>query len=223
MPPASPTPNPNPPALVLPLALATLQGIMRQAPSKFLFPLNAAMGKYEINTGKCVAGFLAQLAVESNQLRHTHELWTSKKNFQLTGVNRPPHTATSQKDYFEYWYGNRQDLGNITAEDGYTYRGRGAIQITGRDNYRRIGIGIGQPLETNPDLLATSDAVDMLASAYFFAALKGLNPVADGVDPGDQQSISDVNRKLTKAINGGFNGLAERLQFFKKGLAALAE
>jgi len=220
---ASPTGSQNSPASVLPLALATFHGVMPQAPSKFLFPLNSAIAKYVINTGKRVAGFLAQLAVESNQLKHTHELWTSKKNFQLLGVNRPPHTATSQKDYFEYWYGKRPDLGNITAEDGYTYRGRGAIQVTGRDNYRSIGIGIGQPLETNPDLLATNDPVDMLASAYFFAVLKGLNPVADAVDPGDQQSITNVNRKLTKAVNGGFNGLPERLQFFKKGLTALAE
>jgi predicted chitinase len=90
MPPASPTPNPNPPALVLPLALATLQGIMRQAPSKFLFPLNAAMGKYEINTGKRVAGFLAQLAVESNQLRHTHELWTRKRTSSLRASTARP-------------------------------------------------------------------------------------------------------------------------------------
>ena len=69
-----------------------------------------------------------------------------KKDFRLPGSARDGHTGASKKEYFEYWYGKRVDLGNITAEDGYTFRGRGAIQITGRANYRLVGRGIGQPL-----------------------------------------------------------------------------
>jgi putative chitinase len=211
------------PARTLPLTLQTLRSIMPHAPAKYLQPLNSAMRRYGINTPKRVAGFLAQLAVESNELRHTHELWTARKNFQLSGVKRAAYTATSQKDYFEHWYGERvKGLGNVTAEDGYTYRGRGAIQITGKTNYAMIGAGIGQPLLTQPDLLETDASVNMLASAYYFARYKRLNHVADTTDPSKPTSVSHINARLTHAVNGGYNGLAERLTYFQKGLAILA-
>jgi putative chitinase len=205
----------------LPISLATLQAIMPHAPARFLDPLNAAMARYNIDTVKRIAGFLSQLAEESNQLRHLHEAFTLRKNFQLPGVLRPPHTATSEQNYFEYWYGKRNDLGNHTALDGYTFRGRGAIQLTGRSMYRAVGVGIGRPLEANPDFVETDDEVDMQASAFFFARLKKLNPVADRVDSSNNASISQVNGQLTRAVNGGVNGLAERLNFYKKALRVL--
>ncbi|HEY3787986.1 MAG TPA: glycoside hydrolase family 19 protein [Urbifossiella sp.] len=205
------------------LTLDQLHKIMPHAPSRYVQPLNSAMLKYQITTPKRMAAFLAQLAEESNQLRHTHELWTGKKNFHLSGVKRAAHTATSKEDYFEHWYGKRKDLGNTTEEDGYTYRGRGAIQITGKANYIAVGKGIGQPLESNPDLLETDDKVDMLASAYFFARVKSLNHLADSVDPSKATSVSHVNRLLTHAVNGGHNGITERLKYYKNGLAALVK
>jgi putative chitinase len=208
-------------ANVLPFALQTLHHIMRHASWNYLDPLNRAMLRYNISTAKRAAGFLAQLAVESHELRHVHELWTSRKDFELPGARRAAHTATSQRDYFNYWYGNRKDLGNVNADDGYNYRGRGAIQITGRANYKWIGAAIGKPLETHPDLLVTDFDVDMLASAYFFAELKHCNHIADGVDPKNPTSIIHVNRRLTMAVNGGHNGEPERLEYFKKGLKAL--
>ncbi len=216
-----PTRGATPGLSVLPLTIQALHAIMPNAPLQYLNPLSQAMSIYEINTPKRAAGFLSQLAVESQELRHTHELWTRRKDFQLPGVRRAKHTATSQKDYFEYWYGKRADLGNITAEDGYTYRGRGAIQITGRANYRAIGAGTGKPLETHPDSLAADPNTNMLASAYFFARLKLLNPVAESVDAAEPQSVAQVNTRLTLKVNGGRNGLAERLRYFKKGLEVL--
>jgi putative chitinase len=108
------------------------------------------MAKFHIDTAKRVAGFLSQLAEESKQLRHRREKFTLRKHFHLDGVHRKPHTATSEQDYFEYWYGKRPDLGNLTALDGFTYRGRGAIQITGRSNYAAAGRAIGRPLEARP-------------------------------------------------------------------------
>ena len=208
-------------ASILPLTATNFRHVMPHAPGKFLHPLNAAMTKYGICTAKRVAGFLGQLAVESMELRHTHEFWSAKRDFHLSGLSRHAHTAASKKGYFEYWYGKRADLGNTTAEDGYTYRGRGAIQITGRSNYRAIGLGIGKPLETRPDLLEKDDAVDMLASAFFFAVLKRLNPVADSVDPKDKKSVEHVNMALTRAVNGKYNALTERLEYFRKALSLL--
>ncbi len=75
----------------------------------------------------------------------------------MPGSARDGHTGASKKEYFEYWYGKRVDLGNITAEDGYTFRGRGAIQITGRANYRLVGRGIGQPLGVTVTAYKTPD------------------------------------------------------------------
>ncbi len=204
-----------------PLGLPDLHRIMPHAPKRFLAPLNAAMATYGISTPKRVAGFLAQLAVESMELRHMHEFWSSRREFHLPGVERKAQSAKSKREYFEYWYGSREDLGNRPAADGYTYRGRGAIQITGRANYRKIGRGIGKPLETNPDLLETDDAVDLLASAYFFAVEKRLISVADSVDPKSHASIVHVNKQMTRAVNGKFNGLQDRLQYFKRALVLL--
>jgi putative chitinase len=179
------------------------------------------MARYQINTTKRVAGFLAQIAVESNELRHLSEYWTSQKNFKLPGVRRPAHTATSKVDYFEHWYGKRADLGNVTARDGYTYRGRGAIQITGKSMYRTVGNAIGKPLEKSPDLLLTDPEVDMLASAYLFAGSKHLNQVADSVDPDDPKSVQNINERLTLAVNGGYNDLSERLRYYKQAFKVL--
>src|SRR5579864_9491946 len=100
---------------ILPISAETLHQIMPHAPLKYLAPLNTAMAFYQIDTAKRVAAFLSQLAVESDELRHHSERWTSRKNFKLPGVRKPAHTATSKRDYFEYWYGKRPALGNATA------------------------------------------------------------------------------------------------------------
>jgi putative chitinase len=204
------------PVKTLPLNLTQLNAIMRRAPAKYLSPLNLAMQRYDITTGKRVAAFLAQIAVESQELTHTHELWSSRKDFKLAGVKREAYTASNKEDYFKHWYGKR--AGNTTDEDGYTYRGRGAIQITGKSNYIAIGNGIGEPLEKQPDLVETDARVDMLASAYYFAKLGHLNQVADGVQPDKPDSVTAVNRQLTQVVNGGANGINERLAYYNKAL-----
>jgi putative chitinase len=214
-------PQPPPPPPILTITLKQLHAIMRHAPAKFLAPLNAAMRKYQISTPKRAAGFLSQIALESNELRHTHEGWTKREDFQLTG-GRDDFTATTQKEYFEYWYGNRADLGNTTAEDGFTFRGRGAIQITGRKNYKRVGEGIGQTLEEKPELVEDDLAVDMLASAYYFAVTAKLLRVADQVVPSKKASVIATNKHLTRGVNGkGMKALEERLRYYKKALKVL--
>ncbi|WP_211273992.1 glycoside hydrolase family 19 protein [Neoasaia chiangmaiensis] len=207
---------------VLPIPFLTLRRIMPHAPVRYFAPLNAAMGVYAINTSFRAAAFLSQLAVESFELRRTHEGWTKRKGFHLPGSDRPAHTATSQRDYFDYWYGNRRDLGNNTVGDGYNYRGRGGIQITGRDNYNKVGQGLDLPLTSRPSILEDDPGTDMDVAAFFFARLKHLNTVADSLDPEDPSSIEHVNRRLTRAINGGHNALAERLAYYRTALNALS-
>jgi len=195
---------------------------MPHAQNKYIHALENAMRRYGITTPKRAAAFLSQIAVESNQLRHIHENWTSRHDFHLPGVHREKFTAHNEKEYFEHWYGKRGKLGNTTSEDGYTYRGRGAIQITGKANYQSIGEAIGKPLAEHPDLLEDDPEVDMLASAYFFAVRAGLLRVADQVDSSDEFSVFVTNLHLTRGVNGGTNGMHERLRFYKKALAVLS-
>jgi hypothetical protein len=91
--------------------------------------------------------------------------------------------------------------------DGWRYRGRGPIQLTGKDNYRACGQGIGVDLVDDPDFLATPEP-GCLAAAWFWAR-NGLNALADA---GDFVTI-------TRRINGGLNGLAERREFWERAKA----
>jgi predicted chitinase len=97
-------------------------------------------------------------------------------------------------------YEGRADLGNTQAGDGVRFKGRGFIQLTGRANYRAAGNDLDLPLETQPELAARPDIAAV--TAVWFWNKKKLNAKAD---------IRDVNA-ITRAINGGTNGLAERVR-----------
>lgn len=98
----------------------------------------------------------------------------------------------------------RDDLGNDCAGDGRRFKGRGLIQITGRSNYRTCGEALGLDLINEPSLL--TEPLNAARSAAWFWYRKGLNQLADN---GDFKSI-------TRKINGGYNGLAERLVFWTR-------
>jgi len=106
-------------------------------------------------------------------------------------------------------YEGRKDLGNTQPGDGPKFRGRGLIQITGRANYRECGDDLGAELEDNPELLEEPDLA--VASACWFWATRGLNELADAGD----------FRKITRKINGGTNGLADRMAFWERAKAEL--
>ena len=99
-------------------------------------------------------------------------------------------------------YNGRADLGNTSPGDGPRYKGRGLLQITGKHNYRACGLDLGLDLLTNPELLEQPEYA--ARSAGWFWRIKNLNPFAD----------NDRFGSLTKAINGGFNGLDERIQIW---------
>ena len=107
-------------------------------------------------------------------------------------------------------YDGRADLGNTVKGDGSNYRGRGLIQITGRANYAACGEALGLDLLSKPELLELPQYAAM--SAAWFWSAKGLNTLAD---QGDLV-------KITRRINGGLNGLADRQALYDKALKVLA-
>ena len=99
-------------------------------------------------------------------------------------------------------YEGRKDLGNVSPGDGRRYKGRGLIQVTGRSNYASCGAALDLDLLASPELL--EQPINACRSAAWFWRSHGLNELADA---GDQI-------KVTRRINGGTNGLAERLAYF---------
>lgn len=97
-------------------------------------------------------------------------------------------------------YEGRADLGNSSSGDGVKFKGRGLIQITGKANYRACGIGLSLDLIAFPHLL--EEPINACRSAAWFWNSRGLNHFAD----------NDYFGALTKRINGGFNGLDDRIQ-----------
>jgi putative chitinase len=107
-------------------------------------------------------------------------------------------------------YDGRVDLGNTSPGDGPRYKGRGLLQITGRSNYERCGRGLGIDLLSQPDVLALPE--NAVRSAAWFWKEHDLNQFAD----------SDRFGSLTKQINGGYNGLDQRIQLWITARRVLA-
>jgi putative chitinase len=147
--------------------------------------LNAAMAEADISTPKREAMFLAQLAHESQGLTQFTEYASGRE------------------------YEGRVDLGNTQPGDGVRYRGRGAIQLTGRANYRDAGAALGLDLEQNPQRAADLD-VAFRTSAWFWNK-HDLNAQADRADV----------RGATRRINGGLNGIDDRLAYYARAQQVL--
>ncbi|MEQ1624980.1 MAG: glycoside hydrolase family 19 protein, partial [Sediminibacterium sp.] len=97
-------------------------------------------------------------------------------------------------------------LGNTESGDGKRFKGRGAIQLTGRANYKKYGQLLGLDLENNPKLAESAEHGFRIAAAFW--KTHGLNELAD----------SGLFKSITKRINGGTNGLAERTEFYERAL-----
>jgi predicted chitinase len=159
---------------------------------------------YDIDTRTRLAHFLGQLFHESGYLRHTVEnlnysteglLKTFRKYFTpdlaRTYARQPERIANRV-------YALRMGNGDERSCDGWKFRGRGLVQVTGKDNYRALGKWLGVDLLSNPDRVATEYAAH---SAVWFWTVNNLNRWAD----------TDDVTLVTKIINGGTNGLADRI------------
>jgi len=184
-----------------------------QVAGVFVPVLNTAMSRYQIVGTKRIGAVIAQVGHESGHLTLLVEnlnysadalrkTWPSRFNAELasTAARKPEQIANIA-------YGNR--MGNTEQGDGWKYRGRGLIQITGKNNYRDCGEALGLDLINHPELLEKPQHACM--SAAWFWASRGLNTLADA------GSFS----KITSRINGGQNGAAGRQALYAKALKVL--
>jgi putative chitinase len=103
--------------------------------------------------------------------------------------------------------------GNEASGEGYKFRGRGYIQLTGKENYTAFGKAIGEDILSNPDKVASTYA--LLSAAWFFSK-NGLHKMADG------GATDAVVTSITKRVNGGTIGLPDRIKHFKEYYHLLA-
>lgn len=188
-----------------------LRGIV---PESILSEIPMIMSQFNINTPLRLAHFLGQVQHESGGFRSTVE----NLNYSVDGLHRVFNKYFSQPGLAEKYarhpekiasrvYANRMGNGDETSTDGWKFRGRGLIQLTGKSNYSAFAKAINEDVVSNPDLVATKYP---LSSAAWFFAKSGLNEVAD------RGQSKDVVTSVTKRINGGTNGLAERITNFNK-------
>jgi putative chitinase len=183
---------------------------------QFLEGINETFEHFEINTPARCAMFLAQTAHESGNFSTTQEnLNYSAKG--LTGIFKKYFPTQDSTISYERKperianrvYANRMGNGNESSGDGYKYRGRGLIQLTGKDNYTNCGTALGLDLLTDPDQVA-NNPVAVLSAGWFWDTRR-LNTWADKEDI----------KTVTKKINGGTIGLADRTAHYHHILEVL--
>lgn len=166
--------------------------------------------KYEVNSPLRMAHFLGQTALESGGFRLTEENLNYSadrllavfpkyfKNIDARAYHRQPEKIAN------HVYANRMGNGDEDTGDGYKFRGRGLIQLTGRNNYTLFADDNNMTLEDAVDYLNTPEGA--IESAAWFWYKNNVNDLAD----------SDNIRSVTKRVNGGDHGLAERTSYTNK-------
>jgi putative chitinase len=189
-------------------------------PDSVIAQLPDTMAKFELNTPLRLAHFLAQAGHESGGFK----LVTENLNYGakgLLGVFKKYFPTPEKAALYErkpekianLVYGGRMGNGPETSGEGYKYRGRGYIQLTGKDNYKAFDLVVEENITENPDLVATK--YPLLSAAWFFHK-NGLHKIAD------KGATDAVVTEVTKRVNGGTIGLPDRLKHFKEYHALLA-
>ena len=197
--------------------LSRLKG---HVPDTVIAQIPSIQEKFGVNTALRLAHFLAQAGHESGGFRVTQEnlnysakglTGIFKKYFKLPDgtVDEPKAAAYAKKPekIANLVYGGRMGNGPESSGEGYKFRGRGYIQLTGKDNYTAFGKSIGIDMLVNADSVASTHA---LTSAAWFWSKNKLNEIAD------TGATDEVVTKITKRVNGGTIGLADRIKHFKE-------
>jgi putative chitinase len=209
----------NEPAAVANTSGLNLAALTGHLPSGVIAQIPEAASKFGITTNLRLAHFLSQCALESVKFTATVEnlnysaqglLNTFKKYFQGVDVNAYAH---NREKIGNRVYANRMGNGDEASGEGYKFRGRGYIQLTGKNNYTSFSQFIGEDCVANPDLVATTYP---LASAGFFFNSNNIWAVCDrGADNATVLAVS-------KRVNGDPpHAVPERTAFFKEFINAL--
>lgn len=197
--------------------LAAIMVCPLQRATAWLPHINATITRYEINTYTRAAMWLAQIGHESGSLARVEENlnYTTAERLQQVFPRYFP-TLDMARQYVgkPEWigsrvYANRMGNGAEQTGDGFRYRGRGLIQVTGKANYAEMAYLLALPLVGEPDLLLLPQNAAYSAGAFWHA--RGLNRFADG----------GQFEQTTRIINGGLHGQADRVARFKRALSAL--
>lgn len=189
-------------------------------PDTVIAQLPDTIAKFELNTPLRLSHFLAQAGHESGGFK----LVTENLNYGAKGLlgifKKYFPTEVKAKEYerkpkkiANLVYGSRMGNGAEITGEGYKFRGRGYIQLTGKNNYKAFDVVVTESIIDNPDLVATK--YPLLSAAWFFHK-NGLHKIADG------GATDAVVTSVTKRVNGGTIGLADRLKHFKEYYALLA-
>ena len=197
-----------------------LEKLKGHVPDTVIAQLPDTITKFELNTPLRLAHFLAQAGHESGGFKALNEnlnygakglLGIFKKYFPTEALaiqyERKPEKIANKV------YGGRMGNGPEATGEGYKYRGRGYIQLTGKDNYKAFDTVVPENITESPDLVATK--YPLLSAAWFFYK-NGLHKLADG------GATDAVVTSITKRVNGGTIGLPDRIKHFKEYYAALS-
>jgi len=190
-----------------------LDKLKKKLDTSVMSQIPEVMEKFGINTPLRLAHFLSQRAHESGNFRVTEEnLNYSSRG--LLGVFPKYFDATTAELYARkpekianIVYASRMGNGDKSTGDGWKFRGRGYIQLTGRSNYIEFSKAINEDMTMNPDTVAKK--YPMLSAAWFFSKNK-LNEIADKGDNIDTVTM------ITKRINGGTIGIEDRIKKFRE-------
>jgi len=179
--------------------------------------INRQMAAYGINTPLRVAHFIAQLAHESGSFKYTSENLNYSASALRSVFGKYFPVQEIANDYARKpqliagrVYADRMGNGDEKSNEGWKYRGRGYIQLTGKDNYTQLTKETGFDFINNPDELANNPKYAILAACWYWNS-RQLNKYAD----------QDNIREVTLRVNGGYNGLEDRSEFLNKAKSIL--
>jgi putative chitinase len=198
-----------------PLKLEKLKG---HIPDSVISQIPETAEKFEINTPLRLAHFLAQCGHESGGFKHTQE----NLNYSVDGLKKifpkyfPGNLAESYarnpEKIASKVYGGRMGNGDESTKEGFRFRGRGYIQLTGKNNYTEFDKFVSENILENPDLVSTK--YPLLSAAWFFN-----KNCLKRCDAGSSRAVIE---NVTRCVNGGLIGIEDRVKHFNEYFSLLS-
>ena len=199
--------------VIKPSGLLNLDGIKSHLPEGVFKEIADVMEKFKIDNPLRIAHFLSQCGHESGGFKVT----TENLNYSSSGLMSTFKRYFPTKELAEQYarnpekiaskvYGSRMGNGGETTKEGWKFRGRGYIQLTGKDNYSAFNKFVPEDIMENPDLVATK--YPLLSAAWFFKT--------NCLSKADLGATDEAVSAVTKCVNGGYNGIEDRKSHFKK-------